>query len=52
MKNLNPSRKEEAHQIQRKRIRVIFSVIIVRNEVTMLLIVNPRKQRILMMKQS
>jgi hypothetical protein len=52
MKNLNPSRKEEEHQIQRKRIRVIFSVIIVRNEVTMLLIVNPRKQRILMMKQS
>ena len=50
MKNLNPSRKDEEHQ--RKKIRVIFSAIIVRNGVTMLLTVDPRKPKTAKMKQS
>jgi hypothetical protein len=50
MKNPNPSRKEEEYQ--RKKIRDIFSGIIVRNGVTMLLTVDPRKPKTTKMKQS
>jgi hypothetical protein len=50
MLSLNPSRKEEDHQTQKRKIKVISNAIVVKNGVTMLLSASQRRCRIVIMK--